>query len=82
MGLGDQRRTTGQDEVFQGPQFLVPPVDRRFQPLDFRHVQGLVGRHRQFTTEVEQAMLTRPQYCADLFQCRVLGRFSGEPGQQ
>jgi hypothetical protein len=77
VGLGDQRRATGQDEIFQRAQFLVPQVDRRFQPLDFRHAQGLVSRHRQFTTQIEQPVLTRRQHRDDFLQRRMPGRFLG-----
>ncbi|MNE73618.1 hypothetical protein D3C80_1696400 [compost metagenome] len=53
MGLGNQRRAAGQDEVFQRPQLFIPQIDRRFQSFDFRCIQRLIHRHRQLATQIK-----------------------------
>ena len=68
MGLRHQRRATWQDEVLQRPQFFVPYIDGRFEPLHLSLVQGLVAGHRQLATKVEQAMLAWRQNTTHLIQ--------------
>ncbi|MNF07713.1 hypothetical protein D3C80_2079510 [compost metagenome] len=68
MRLGNQRRSTGQNKVFQWSQFFIPAVDGRLQALHFGRIQRLIAGHRQLATQVEQAVLARCQYLDDFLQ--------------
>ncbi|MNP54682.1 hypothetical protein D3C76_1492580 [compost metagenome] len=81
MGLGNQRRTTRQDEILQRPQLFIPHINRRLQALDFTGVQRLILRHRQLTAEVKQPVLTRRQYLDYFLQPRIPGTFCRQSGQ-
>ncbi|MNB93732.1 hypothetical protein D3C75_408710 [compost metagenome] len=82
MGLGNQRRTAGQDEVFQRPQFFIPHIDRRFQALDFRRIQRLIHRHCQLTAQIKQSMLAGRQNLDHFLQAGKSVRLCRQPGQQ
>ena len=82
MGLGNQTRTAGQNEVLQRPQFLIPAIDRGFKPFDLSRVECLIFRHRQFAPQVKQAVLTGLKHFDQLIEPWLAGTVLDEPGQE